>query len=445
MKLVRFTVWLSVIALLLFSTVVFGQQKTTITVQTYWSPEQPWSTGYVLIETFKQYEKLHPDVEIKHYYVPFGDLVKKLITQALTGDFPDVVFADNPDIQYLARAGVFKDITKLVQEWGVWKDFIPGSQLAVTYRNKIYALHQSTNNLALWYNKDYFKQVGIASPPETWDDLLKVCQKLKASLPANVYPIGFSARNTEEATWQFEPFLWSNNGNLLQLDKPEAINALALWATLVKEGYAPRDVLNWGQGDLTQYFKNKQLVMMVQGCWELSKLGLEDFKNKGMIFGTNFDVTTIPVPKKGMKPVVPMGGECFALPAKGNPQKEKIAWDIIKFLNDAKNMSDFCVNTGRVPTKISAIELFIKERPDLKVFAQQAKTAVPRPAAGAGERYTEVSTITREGIQKALSGTLPPEQAFKEAAEKIRKLFATTEEYNKALVEARNAIIKVRK
>jgi len=185
--------------------------------------------------------------------------------------------------------------------------------------------------------------------------------------------------------------------------------------------------------------------MIIQGCWELSKLGLEDYKNKGMIFGTNFDVTTIPVPKKGMKPVVPMGGECFALPAKGNPQKEKIAWDIIKFLNDAKNMADFCVNTGRVPTRISAIDLLLKERPDMKVFTQQAKTAVPRPAAGAGERYTEVSTITREGIQKALSGTLPPEQAFKEAAEKIKKLFATTEEYNRALVEARNALLKVRK
>lgn len=444
MKLVRLVACLSVLLIFLSSVVVFGQQKTTITVQTYWSPEQPWSTGYVLIEAFKKYESLHPDVEIKHYYVPFGDLVKKLITQALTGDFPDVIFADNPDVQYLARAGVFKDITKLVQGWGVWKDFIPGSQLAVTYRGKIYALHQSTNNLALWYNKDYFKQVGIASPPETWSDLITVCQKLKVGI-SGVYPIGFSARNTEECTWQFEPFLWSNNGNLLALDKSDAVKSLELWTTLVKEGYAPRDVLNWGQGDLTTYFKNKQLAMMIQGCWELSKLGLEDYKNKGFIFGTNFDVASIPVPKKGMKPVVPMGGECFALPAKGNPQKEKIAWDIIKFLCDAKNMAEFCVNTGRVPTRISAIDPLLKERPDMKVFTEQAKSAIPRPAAGAGERYTEVSTITREAIQKALSGAIAPEQAFKEASEKIKKLFKTTEEYNKAFVEARNALAKVRK
>jgi multiple sugar transport system substrate-binding protein len=443
MKLTKLIVLLlSISFLVVSSTVVWGQQKTQITVQTYWSLEPPG--GVAWSDIIKKYESSHPDVEIKHYYVPFGDLVKKLITQALTGDFPDVVFADNPDVQYLARAGVFKDITKLVQEWGVWKDYIPGSQLAVTYRGKIYALHQTTNNLALWYNKDYFKQIGIASPPETWDELINVCQKLKASLP-KVYPIGFSARNTEEGTWQFEPFLWSSNGSLLALDKPEAVRALDLWTTLVKEGYAPRDVLNWGQGDLTQYFKNKQLAMMIQGCWELNQSGLEDFKKNGMVFGNNFDVAQIPVPKKGMKPVVPMGGECFTLPAKGNPQKEKIAWDFVKFLNDSKNMADFCANTGRVPTRISAIEPLLKDRPDLKVFTEQAKSAVPRPAAGAGEKYTDVSTITREAIQKALSGTLSPGQAFKEASEKIRKLFSTDEEYNKALVEARSALSKVRK
>ncbi len=442
MKLARIITCLCVFLIVFASTLALGQQRTIVTVQTYWSTDIPWSTGYILMEMFEKYESLHPDVEIRHNYVPFGDLAMKLITQALTGDFPDIIFADNPDVHYLVRAGVFKDLTELINDWGVWEDFYPGSQLAVTYKDRIYALHQSTNNLALWYNKDYFGQAGVAAPPETWDEFLDVCEKLKASL-GGVYPIGFSAINTEECTWQFEPILWSNGGNLLALSEPEAVEALEFWTTLVKEGYASRDVLNWGQGDLTQYFKNGQLAMMIQGCWEISEIGLEEFRKEGLIFGDNFDVTFVPVPEKGMKPIVPMGGECFGLPSKGDPQREEIAWDILKFLNDDVNMAEFCAKTARVPTRASASDLLLKERPDLEVFAEQAKTAVPRPAAGGGEKYTEVSAITREGIQKALSGELSPSQAFKEAAEKIKKLFETDEEYNEALIEASNALLKV--
>ncbi|ADQ06436.1 extracellular solute-binding protein family 1 [Caldicellulosiruptor hydrothermalis 108] len=429
----------------MYLTKASNSQQITLTVQTYHSTDQTTGTGYYLLQQFKQYEKLHPNVKIIHNYVPFGELVKKLIVQAMSKKMPDIVFADNPDVQYLARSGVFKDITNIVKKWGIWNDFTPGSQLAVTYKGKIWALHHDTNNLALWYNKDYFKQAGITVPPKTWGELLEVCKKLKGKLPKNVYPIGFSATNTEEATWQFEPFLWSNGGNLLALDRKESIEALNLWATLVKNGYAPRDVLNWGQGDLTTYFKNKRLVMIIQGCWELTENNLADFKKHGLVYGINFDITYIPVPQKGRKVVVPAGGECFALPSTSKSPKEEVAVDLLKFLYDSKNMAEFCKNTGRIPTRKSAIDIMIKERPDLKVFAEQAKNALPRPAAGGGEKYTQISAITREAIQKVLSGSLGAQKAFSDAAEKIRKLFTSESEYKQWLKEADEALKKVSK
>ncbi|MDK2900979.1 MAG: multiple sugar transport system substrate-binding protein [Thermotogaceae bacterium] len=423
------------ILVLMISGLAFS--KTVITIQTYWSEEDENNTPF--FEMLKKYQELHPDVEIKHYYVPFAELIKTLLTQSLTGSLPDIVFADNPDIRYLAAAGVFKDLTPLVEEWGVWDDFFPGSRAAVTYEGKIYALHQSTNNLALWYNKEFFEKAGIKEPPKTWDEVLEYCKILKDKFGKDgVYPIGFSAVNSEEGTWQFEPFLWSAGGNLLELDSKESIQALEFVTELVKEGYAPKDVMNWGQGDLTEYFRNRKLVMIVQGCWELGDV--TGFQEVNMYLGQNIDIAKIPVPKEGMKPVVPMGGECFGLSATIEPSKEKIAWDIIKFLNSSENMAKFCAGAGRVPTRASAVPLLLELVPELEVFAKQAETAICRPVAGGGEKYTEVSSITINAVQQALSGALSPSEAFKQAAKKIRKLFKNDKEYQKALEEAINAL-----
>ena len=439
MKLVREI--LVVLLVVLFGTFGWSAPKTIITMQDY----QPFELPGSFETAIKKYESLNPDVEIKHYFVPYGELVKKLITQSLTESLPDILFANNPEVLYLANAGVFKDITPLVNEWEGWKDFYPGSKLAVTFEGKVYAILKGTNNLALWYNKDYFEKAGIDAPPETWDDILKASQKLKGILEEGVYPIGFCASNIESCTWQFLPFLWSNNGSLLALDSPEAIEALELWTTLVKEEYAPRDVLNWSQGDITQYFKDKKLAMMIQGNWELSVARIEDFKKSGLVSGTNFDIVPIPVSKKGLKRIVPAGGECFALSANIDPQKEKIAWDFIKFYCDSQNMSDFGVESGYVPTRAAATEILIAERPDLKPFADQAKNAVTRSAAGGGEKYVDISAITRSAIQQALSGALSPADAFKQAAGKIKALYKTEEEYERALSEAASVLLQAKK
>jgi len=411
--------------------------KTTITIQTYWSETQENDRPF--FDLLEKYQKLHPDVEIKHYYVPFAELVKTILTQSLTNSLPDIVFADNPDIRYLAAAGVFKDLTPLVEEWGVWDDFFPGSRAAVTYKGKIYALHQSTNNLALWYNKEFFEKAGITEPPKTWDEVLEYCKILKNKFgKEGVYPIGFSAVNSEAGTWQFEPFLWSAGGNLLALDSKESIQALEFVTKLVKEGYTPKDVMNWEQSDLTEYFRNRKLVMMIQGCWELGDV--VGFKEANMRLGENIGITKIPVPKEGMKPVVPMGGECFGLSATIDPSKEKIAWDIIKFLNSPENMARFCADAGRVPTRASAVPLLLELKPELEVFAKQAESAICRPVAGGGDKYTEISSITINAVQQALSGALSPSEAFKQAAARVRKLFKSEKEYQEALEEAINAL-----
>ena len=127
------------------------------------------------------------------------------------------------------------------------------------------------------------------APPQTWDKLTETASKTTES---PVYGIAFSAVNTEEATWQWEPFLWSNGGSLADLSSKDAQTALGLWVDWVKKGYASKGVANWNQQDVPNEFISGRAATMVMGPWQLANV------KKSRI---DFGIVTIPVPKEGGK------------------------------------------------------------------------------------------------------------------------------------------------
>jgi len=410
--------------------------KVTVEVLSYDNPETP--EGAALMKGIEEFESLYPQIDIVYRWVPFKELVPTILRLAAVKKLPEVVFADNPDIPYLAKSGIFMDITSFVEKWGEWEEFNEGSRLATTLNGRIYAIHFWTNNVALWYNKEYFSRAGVTEPPKTWEDLLEACRKIKERVEG-VFPIAFSAIDSEEGTWQFEPFLWSNGGSLLELDQPEAIEALELWTTLVKEGYAPSDVMNWTQGDAAHQFTAKKVAMVLQGNWDITRIRkTADFE---------YGVTYIPVPSKDMKlPIVPLGGECFGISSNCPSEKIDEAWEFVKYWGEEEPMAKYCIRCTAVPTRKlpkNLEEKVLMSASELQVFIQQAKTALPRPLMGGHEKYTEVSAITRTYMQRALSGVMTPEDAFKKAAKEIRQLFSTEEEYEEARTAARRALEKV--
>lgn len=399
-----------------------------LSVMSYWSPNDVWGQEFEKI--LKGYETNNLTIGVQHVYLPRDQLATRVLTQTLTKSLPDIVFADNPYVPQWIQAGVFLDITNLVENWNEWNDYLEGFQRAVTYNGKVYGLYFTTNNLGLFYNKDIFEEVGINEPPKTWEELLIDCEIIQNNYD-NIHPIGFSAWNDEEAVWQFEPFLWSNGGSLLELDKAEAIEALEFWTTLVKEQYAPRDVLNWSQNDATHQFGNKKIAMLIVGPWQIPVIRAAEI---------NFGIAPIPLPSGASHPVVPMGGEVFGIGSSIKKDKIETAWNFLTYLVSPEIMAEFGLKGGRIPTRKSAETIALEGEPLFEVFIDQAKYSVFRPLAGGYEKYPQVSLITRTAIQEALTFTKSPQKAFEEAAIKIKDLFDNEDEYEEAVRQAREAI-----
>jgi multiple sugar transport system substrate-binding protein len=358
----------------------------------------------------KDFEAANPDIKLKFTYIPFSELVSRTLQMAAVRKPPGISCIDNPDVRHVAKSGVLKDISAAVEKLPTWKDTYQGPKNSVTEGTKVYGVPIGSNSLALFSNKKMLSDAGITDPPKTWDGLKEDAAKLTKS---PVYGLVFSATNTEESTWQWEPFLWSNGGSLLDLTAEPAKQALQLWVDLVKSGSVSKDCVNWNQGDVANQFIGGQAAMMVMGPWMLGQVHKS---------GLDFTVTPMPVPKEGMKPVVPLGGECWCV-LKGDPKVEAAALKFIEFVQDPPRLEKLCNTFNYVSSVRSVAVKQGQANPELEPFVLQMDTARARPEEG-GANYTQVSLAARTAIQQALTGAKTVDDALAEAAAKIKSLAA---------------------
>jgi len=252
--------WWSFSACALLSVTLIGiarSQVTTVEIVHYFNV-QGQQDGLAAIKS--DFEAANPDIKIQYTYVPFAELLSRTLQMAAVHKSPAISCIDNPDVLRVAKAGALKDISADVAKLPTWQDTYPGPKSAVTDGQKVYGVPIGSNSLAIFYNKKMFADAGISSPPATWADLTEDAAKLTK---APVYGLDFSATNSEEATWQWEPFLWSNGGKLLDLTAAPAKAALQFWTDFVEKGSVSRDVVNWNQGDVANQFISGRAAL---GC-----------------------------------------------------------------------------------------------------------------------------------------------------------------------------------
>jgi multiple sugar transport system substrate-binding protein len=139
-----------------------------------------------------------------------------------------------------------------------------------TYNGKLYALPLATNTVAIFYNKTLVHQAGITTLPTTWAQFAADAKKT-----ARGSDLGFvfsGQAGPGQATWQFDPWSWSNGGSMLAPDAPPSVQALTFLTGLVKDGAAPKDVVNWSQVQPIQEFEAGKAAFCENGPWNIPTL-----------------------------------------------------------------------------------------------------------------------------------------------------------------------------
>lgn len=124
-----------------------------------------------MIEGFNSH---YPNVSIELEYGPYAEMAQLLATRLAAGDAPDIYESDILLIDPFVEAGECVDMT----DWE-WVGNFEEKYLAQMKRNdRVYCSAAVAGGQGVIYNKRLFKEAGC-EVPETLDEFLAVCQKLK--------------------------------------------------------------------------------------------------------------------------------------------------------------------------------------------------------------------------------------------------------------------------
>jgi len=248
-----------------------------------WEAPSPW--GLLAEEIGKSLEEDYPGTKVTY---TFNNTPARpaLELRWLRGDPPDVdiLFEGMDPMTYKwAEEGYLLDLTPYMEEEiepGVkWKDiFLPICYRSMKYKGKFYAAPEQIFIWLLQYNKKMFDEWGL-KPPETWAELLDVCEKIKAKGVAPIAmagPINFYVGMWYDALVQrivgADKVMEVLYGEAKLADEPGFLEAAKEFEKLFKNGY----IIEGFEGvDFTavqvEFFKGKA-AMIFMGSWLVTEM-----------------------------------------------------------------------------------------------------------------------------------------------------------------------------
>ena len=150
------------------------------------------------------FEDAHPDVDIEYENTSVQAIKEKLSVLAAGGDLPDIFFAWGGEcLNRFSRAGRTLDLTPYMEDDPEWRDsFLPSFLSSSVYDGKNYAVPYRSSVLYMLYSKQVFADNNL-DVPETWDEFIDVCERLKAN---EVTPIAFGNSDKWYTMWYVGQF-----------------------------------------------------------------------------------------------------------------------------------------------------------------------------------------------------------------------------------------------
>jgi multiple sugar transport system substrate-binding protein len=356
-------------------------------------------------------------VDLVHYGA--ADQVNSKIMTAVAGNkAPDIMWWGPMNTGQMAKTGKLLQLQDFIDKDTSFDktDIYQGLWDGGSYQGSIWTFPFAANNVALYYNKDHFKSAGLdPAGLKTWEDLKKYA---KALTTKDRFGLELSIGSGEWLTFStLLPFLWqaggefaSEDGKQVQFDSQAGIKALEYLSALVnKEKCAKWSEV--GVGYKIDNFVAGRVSMMICGPWNLGALQAQKNVNYGAVF----------LPKETTY-ATDLGGENLYL-FKSDPEREKAAWELCKFIASAEFQVDWASTTGYLPISKSAANDpdytdFLKQNPFIKTFSDQMQYAKARPALPA---YQKISDQFSKAADLVFYEKMSAKKALERAAKKSNK------------------------
>lgn len=219
----------------------------------------------------------YPNVKIDFQYSPpVKDYVEKLSTLLYSGSAPDVFQMSLENREDLIKGGYCLDLSdQPYMQDGTIPDLVKTTYGA---DGKPYSLAVDGWVGGIFYNKRMFSEAGIENEPQTWDEFLEVCGKLK---DAGFNPL---MDNCQDAAVNFVPALVGAQTISKDPDFTSKVYAgettfeegwsepLQMWYQLIEEGYLNKDMVGITSEQMVTEFATETVAMIPTGPWNVNTI-----------------------------------------------------------------------------------------------------------------------------------------------------------------------------
>jgi multiple sugar transport system substrate-binding protein len=216
----------------------------------------------VLREQAKQYTK-DKGVEVRIEFINQTDVPTKTAAAVETGAGPDIILlqSDSAHLHAKALIDVGDVATSLGQELKGWTNIAKDIGLVGgTWK----AVPWGITPIAITYRTDWCKEVGYTKFPDTYDEMLVLCRKMKEKGHTSGFALG---RSIGDANQSHYPMLWAHggaeckpDGKTVAINSPGTALAVDYVRRLFKEAET-EDVLSWDDSSNNRAFLAGELAV----------------------------------------------------------------------------------------------------------------------------------------------------------------------------------------
>ena len=278
-------------------------------------------------------------------------LYSKVIGAIKAGNAPAVTASKPPYVQDFIMADYVVDLTPYINDALVgmkdYDDFFKAfREESEAYSIEgIYSLPFAKNSDVLYYNADFFAELGL-EPPKTWEELEVVSQKIYDVTGKGAMGYDNVQYLFENLTKQYGGEYTDKDGNLLFAEGTAALEGLTMYASKIKDGIwrvVGEDAFFSGP------FAKGTIQMYVGGTVESTYINMKEPQFK-------WSATALPQKDPSNPKTLCYDHVICALDPNSDPDKQYAAYEFIKFITSTEASKTISMNTAYMAVRESVLE-----------------------------------------------------------------------------------------
>ncbi|HEU4426449.1 MAG TPA: extracellular solute-binding protein [Pilimelia sp.] len=363
------------------------------------------------------FQAANPNIKVEPTFVAYEALHDKIVSAAPAGTY-DVVLID---VIWPAEFSTKRIITDVTSQFpAAWQnDMLGGALSTAKYRDKLYGVPWILDTKYLFFNTEMLSKAGIAPTSlSTWDAVFAAAKTLKDSKIVQ-YPLIWSWKQAEALICDYTQLLGAYGGKFLTddgtkvaFDTGGGLQALEVMKKSLDDKLTNPASIESLEEDVRKTFSGGTAAMALN--WTYMFNGANDPK-ESKVAGK---VGVAPTPSGGAgRPGV---NGSMALCVTSGSKNQKAAWTYITYLTSPAVQNKYAKSSLPCWKASYDDSQVMATNPQMVPVAKQGlNSLIERPQV---PRYTEISLILQQELQKALLGQKAPAKALSDAASQANAL-----------------------